>query len=342
MDYMAGLVMGVLCVAPIVLCYAFLIRWVDRFEPEPWWLLGCAFVWGALFATFGGGISSAIGEGVAMGVTGAPSTDPQIQAFGATVLAPVFEEGFKGLGVAIIAAASGLGLKELDGPLDGVIYGGMVGLGFTLTEDTLYVADAYARSGVGGFVSLVFLRTVMLGLSHCTFTACTGLGFGIAAESRSGVVKVFAPLGGYCVAMAMHAMHNALPTFLGGEGTALMVLITWFIDFLFFAMLAALVVRDRAIVIRELAPEVGALLHPMELRLITTYVTIGWRNWSSFLSRGWTYFRQRRKKQLALVEIAFLKSRRRRGEYGRGLDLKEARLRYEVATLNQRGVWIGD
>ncbi|HSQ65663.1 MAG TPA: PrsW family intramembrane metalloprotease [Polyangiaceae bacterium] len=341
MAFLVGLVLGVVCVSPFVLCYALFIRWIDRFEPEPWWLLSLAFFWGALFATLGGGVSSAVGEGVAMAVTGAPENADGIQAFGATVLAPVFEEGFKGLGVAIIAAISAMGVKELDGPLDGAIYGGMVGLGFTLTEDTLYVSSAYVESGAAGFVGLLFLRTVLLGLSHCTFTACTGLGFGIAVEARSWFVKILAPIAGYCCAMGMHAMHNALPTFLHAEGTVLMILVSWAIDILFFVILAVLVVRDRSIVIRELLPEVGALLHPQELRLVTTYFAIGMRNWGILLSQGWAHFRNRRKKQLALVEIAFIKNRRRRGERGRSLDLKEAKLRWEVALLNRLGVWIG-
>ncbi|HEY1959046.1 MAG TPA: PrsW family intramembrane metalloprotease [Polyangiaceae bacterium] len=341
MAILVGLMLGVLFVSPFVICYALFIRWIDRFEPEPWWLLICAFLWGALFATLGGGLSSAVGEGVAMAVTGAPANDVGIQSFGATVLAPVFEEGFKGLGVAIIAAISAMGVKELDGPLDGAIYGGMVGLGFTLTEDTLYVSSAYVEGGLAGFVGLLFLRTVLLGLSHCTFTACTGLGFGIAVESRSWLVKIFAPILGYGCAMCMHAMHNALPTFLHAEGTVLMILVSWCIDFLFFVLLAMLVVRDRSIVIRELLPEVGALLHPQELTLITTYFSIGWKNMGTLLSQGWSKFRQRRKKQLALVEIAFIKNRRRRGERGRSLDVKEARLRWEVALLNRLGVWIG-
>jgi protease PrsW len=339
---LVGLFLGVLFVSPFVLTYALFVRWVDRFEPEPWWLLICAFIWGALFATFGGGTGSAIGEAVAVGVTGLPDDDPGIQAFGATVLAPIFEEGFKGLGVAMIATVSAMGLKELDGPLDGAIYGGMVGLGFTLTEDTLYVASAYDKGGMPGFVGLLFLRTVLLGLSHCTFTACTGLGFGIAVESRNWGVKILAPIGGYFVAMSMHAMHNALPTFLEDDGTVVMILISWVIDLLFFVLLALLVVRDRSIVIRELLPEVGGLLHPMELQSITTYFSIGWKNWMMFFSKGWSYFRARRNKQLALVEIAFIKNRRRRGERGRDLDVKEARLRYEVSAANRMGVWLGN
>jgi hypothetical protein len=182
---------------------------------------------------------------------------------------------------------------------------------------------------------------VLLGLSHCTFTACTGLGFGIAVEARSWLTKIAMPFIGYFCAVSMHAMHNALPTFFKAEGTVLMILISWFIDFLFFVLLACLVVRDRSIVIRELLPEVGALLHPQELKLVTTYFALGWRNFWSLFGEGWTVSRRRRKKQLALVEIAFIKNRRRRGERGRSLDVKEAKLRWEVWNLNRQGVWIG-
>ena len=337
---LVGVLLGLLFVAPLVAGYVLFIRWCDRFEPEPWWLLFCAFVWGALFATLGGGLGSAAFEALASSATGA--TGDALDGFSATVLAPIFEEGFKGLGVAIIAAVSAMGLKELDGPLDGAIYGGIIGLGFTLTEDILYVASAYAKSGLGGFVGLLFLRTVLLGLSHCTFTAMTGIGFGIAVVARSWSVKLVAPVAGYCLAMCLHAFHNAMPTFFGTGGVVIMLLSSWMLDVLFFILLAFLVARDRAIVMLELSTEVGALLHPMELQLLGTYVTIGWRNWGVLFSHGWTAFRQRRNKQLALVELAFCKSRKRRGERGQNLDLREARLRHEVAVANAHGVWIGN
>jgi hypothetical protein len=58
-------------------------------------------------------------------------------------------------------------------------------------------------------------------------------------------------------------------------------------------------------------------------------------------SRGWSAFRVRRKKQLQLVELAFVKSRRRRGEQGPEIDRKEAELRRDIETANRSGVWIG-
>src|ERR1700733_14266553 len=143
-----GLFLGLLFVTPFVVTYVLFIRWCDRFEPEPWWLVMLAFVWGALFATLGGGISSGLVQAILEGLGGGAAVD--MEAVGATVLAPIFEEGFKGLGVAIIAAISALGLKELDGPLDGCIYGGVVGLGFTLTEDILYVANQFDKEGLEG------------------------------------------------------------------------------------------------------------------------------------------------------------------------------------------------
>lgn len=338
---LGGVLLGILFVTPLVLVYALFVRWCDRFEPEPWWLLFCAFGYGAVFATLFGGLFSAVVQGGTAAALGVGAHSEGMEAFGATVLAPVFEEGFKGIGVGMIALLSWVVLKEVDGPLDGAIYGGIVGLGFTLTEDVLYVASMFAKGGLSGFLALFFVRTVLLGLSHCTFTAMTGIGFGVAAESRSWLVRIFAPMTGYVLAVCLHAVHNGLPTFFGGGGAVVMILASWVIDLLFFVLLASLVVRDRAIVIRELASEVGGLVHPQELALVTTYVKIGARNWAVLFAHGWSAFRARRRKQLALVELAFVKSRRRRGESGAALDRREARLRDEIQRANHQGVWLG-
>ena len=337
---LSGLLLGVLFVTPFVLTYLFFIRWVDRFEPEPWWLIGLAFLWGAVIATTAGGASSAYFEGVLQRALGMSEKDPRLDAIGATVLAPVFEEGFKAIGVALIALMSLLGWRRIDGPLHGAIYGGVVGLGFTLTEDILYVGRQFAVEGFGGFVVLLFLRTVLLGLSHCTFTACTGLGFGVAAESKKLWVKVTGPILGFVAAMGMHAVHNGLPTFLGEGGVLVMLLVSWLVDLAFFGLLWVLVTRDRRIVIRELLGEVGELLQPTELRLVSSYATLGWRNVVVLFTEGVSVWRKRREKQLALVELAFIKSRRRRGQTGAKLDATEARLRVAIAAANRQGVFI--
>ncbi len=338
---MLGLLLGLLFVTPFVVVYFLIIRWIDRFEPEPWWLLILAFIWGALFSTLGGGLSSGYVQSIVADWQGLPDSSEEMHAFAATVLAPIFEEGFKGMGVAMIAGLSYIGLREIDGPLDGAIYGGVVGLGFTLTEDILYVARQYAEGGFKSFIVLLFVRTVLLGLSHCTFTACTGLGFGIAADSRKLRTKILAPLIGFICAMGLHHFHNVMPTKYAEVGTAFMIVVSLFIDLAFFVLLGLLVTRDRQVVLRELAGELGGLIHPHELSAISTYFAIGRRNMAILFADGFRPFFQRRRKQLALVELAFIKNRRRRGEFGLELDVREARLRQEIYFANQRGVWIG-
>jgi RsiW-degrading membrane proteinase PrsW (M82 family) len=335
---LVGIILSVLLVSPIVLVYVLFIRWCDRFEPEPWYLVAAAFIWGALFATFGGGMSSGYTQQIIATATGASEASEGMDTFGAVVLAPIFEEGFKGLGVALLALVSVLGLRELDGALDGAVYGGIVGLGFTLTEDILYVSEAYGKRGMAGLLSLVVLRTVVLGLSHCTFTACTGLGFGLAVESKGWGKRLLYPCLGFASAMFMHAIHNGLPARFGDAGLVVMVVMSWAIDVLFFVLLWMLVARDRRIVIRELMGEVGKTLRPDELRLVSSYLALSKRNWSVLFAKGWKAFRARRGKQLALVELAFVKHRRRRGEAGRDLDVREEGLRREIASYTRSGV----
>jgi hypothetical protein len=48
-----------------------------------------------------------------------------------------------------------------------------------------------------------------------------------------------------------------------------------------------------------------------------------------------------RRKQLDLVELSFLKHRRRRGERGAELDARENELRMRIHQSNQAGVFIG-
>ena len=84
---------------------------------------------------------------------------------------------------------------------------------------------AFRAEGLAGLLELAFVRTVLLGLSHATFTACTGVGLGVASESRRLVVRLLAPGAGFAAAIAMHAVHNALPTFVA-VGLLTMILVT--------------------------------------------------------------------------------------------------------------------
>jgi protease PrsW len=334
--------LGLLLIAPVVLLYFLVIKGVDRYEPEPWWLLIACFVWGALGATFFAIIGNEIGGAGVQLALNVDQTSQMWEASTATFVAPVVEESTKGVALLLVWLLSSLWLKELDGALDGAIYGGIIGLGFTLTEDVLYVGSATAQGGAAALVATYIVRTVLAGLGHASFTAMTGLGVGIAAESRSIAMKVVAPVGGWMAAVGLHFLHNFLVTFLlaGGWGLLAKLLVFWTFDCLLFVLLFVLVLRDRAIVLRGLAGEVGTLLHPREFQRTTSRVMlVPLYNFFSLLGADGGYLRARRK-QLDLVELAFLKRRRARGESG--LERSESELRARIAQANAQGVFVGN
>jgi hypothetical protein len=171
----------------------------------------------------------------------------------------------------------------------------------------------------------------------------TGLGVGIASETSNASLKFLAPFGGWSLAVGLHFVHNFLVTFLydGGVGLALKFLIFWTFDLLFFAVVVSLAVRDRSIVLRGLIDEVGRLLHPKELARTASYwMLVPFWNLISLTSSPGGYAASRTK-QLALIELAFLKQRRSRGERGSELDRSEHELRTRVLRANSAGVFIG-
>lgn len=327
-------------IAPTVFLYFLIIKGTDRYEPEPFWLLSLAFFWGAIVATLTAIVGNAVGEGVMRAALG--DGNPLVRASTASYVAPLVEESTKGAGLLLLWGLSALWLKELDGALDGAIYGGVIGLGFTLTEDVLYVSSAGAQGGGGAFFLLFVLRTVLAGLSHASFTALTGLGVGIAAETSSAFLRVVAPIGGWCAAVGLHALHNYLVTFMydGGSGLVLKLLAFWLFDLLFFAVVICLAVRDRAIVLRGLIDEAGKLLHPKELARTSSYwMLVPFWNLISLQNSPLGYGRARRK-QLDLIELAFLKHRRR-WDKNPELERDEAALRARIHEANLAGVFIG-
>jgi len=325
-------------ILPVVVFYLLVIKSMDRFEPEPVWLLGVMFLWGALGSTLAALILNQVGQAAVGIAVGADSTKSEVDMLTAVLVAPPVEESTKGFGLLLLWGLSALWLKELDGPLDGAIYGGVVGLGFTLTEDVLYVTSALGQAGAAGFVAVFVLRTVLAGLGHASFTAMTGVAIGAAAETRNVFAKLVLPLGGWAAAVGLHALHNTLASSQGG-GLALKFLVFWIFDALFFVLLFILALRDRAIVMRGLADEVGRILHPLEFRRTVSYwMFVPLANFFSLLSSPRGYWAAR-KKQRDLVNLSFVKRRRHRGEAG--LSGREAELRARIDRANQQGVFVG-
>ncbi|MGC9347214.1 MAG: PrsW family intramembrane metalloprotease [Anaerolineae bacterium] len=212
--FLDGLLILVLSFLPM-LVYALVLWWLDRYEKEPWVLLAVAFVWGAVPSVILALILQIVLDIPVMAISG--SNQLTYDLLGASVVAPLTEEAVKALALLALLL---LLRREIDSPIDGVIYGGIVGFGFAAVENVFYLFGAYSESGIGGVFGLAFLRAGVFGLNHAMYTGFTGLGVALALEVDRKLLKPVPVLVGFAVAVGVHALHNALATLSSYGGTA--------------------------------------------------------------------------------------------------------------------------
>jgi protease PrsW len=194
--------LAALPVGPVLAAYL----WLDRYEPEPKRNLAAGLLWGAFVATVAAVVVQGLG-GLVVGWT---------DTFSLAVAAPVVEEATKGLFLVLLLWWR---RAELDGILDGIVYAGMVGIGFAFTENILYLAAAFNGTdgmGPGGIEAITgtfVLRCVFSPFAHPLFTAFTGVGIGIAVSTRRPALRLVAPLAGYFIAIVAHALWNGSTVF---------------------------------------------------------------------------------------------------------------------------------
>jgi RsiW-degrading membrane proteinase PrsW (M82 family) len=319
-------------VGPIVGC----LLWLDRYEPEPRRLLVGGLLWGAFVAT----AIALLVEGVG-GVVGGVSDTRMLE-----VGAPVAEEASKGVFLLLLLWWR---RAELDGVLDGIVYAGMVGVGFAFTENILYLASAYdgtggvGPGGVDALTGTFVLRCLASPFAHPLFTACTGIGVGIAVGSRSRATRIVAPVAGYLCAVGVHAVWNTSTVF--GPGNFVTVyLILMAPAFLAAVALAVWVRRSES---RMLA---GSLADAARRGLlpatdIAWVVDLGARRRSRAYARatgGPHAERAMQDYQQAVIELGFLHSRYLRGvpppdfaERGQGYVARISAIRPSIAFPGQ-------
>ena len=277
--------------------YLLLFLWLDRYDPEPAWALAGAFAWGGLFALVLSYFVNTIFGVVVASIAG----DPAGNAMSAVISAPFVEELSKGLGVILIMIFL---RREFDGVLDGIVYAGVVALGFATVENVFYYGRKYVEDGIGGVLVLAFLRGVLAPFSHSLFTSATGIGCGISRETHNKVLKVLAPVVGLFCAMTLHGMWNGIASLLDAYFFVVYFLV-WIPLFLFFfGLMVAMAVREQRIVRRMLEIEVVLGFVTAEQQALA----------SSFLKRaGWMLgalsdlprLRARRRYLRAITKLAF-------------------------------------
>lgn len=189
----------VMALVPLVVV-VLVISWIDRWEPEPRLALVFAFLWGAAASVAIALVFSYITL-IAQGLAGTPdSFGTMFQS--AVVQAPIVEEAAKGFGILLLFWVF---RRNFDGPVDGLVYGSMIGIGFAFTENIQYFGLSLTSDGLGGVSEIFFLRGVLSPFAHVMFTACTGVVLGLAAR-RTGAVGYY--LLGLVPAIALHALWN--------------------------------------------------------------------------------------------------------------------------------------
>lgn len=204
---------GLLASLPIPI-FAGLILWLDRIEGEPPLLVLAAFTWGATVAVFIAYLTNTIFSAVVAVGTG---NDGIGQVGGIVISAPLVEEIAKGSFLLLFLFAK----REMNGPLDGLVYGGMTGLGFAMSENIFYYGRAM-QEGWGAAGALFVLRGLMFALSHPLFTTLTGIGVAMSIKARSGFASFLWIAGGLSCAILAHFCWNYIAVF--GEANAIWIL----------------------------------------------------------------------------------------------------------------------
>lgn len=233
--------------------YLALWLWLDRYDPEPVGALAGSLLWGAGAATFVSGIANAVFGGVMRAMT---AREGIAELMAAGIGAPIVEEATKGLAVLMVFLVL---RREFDGVLDGIVYAGVVALGFATVENVLYYGRVAAKEGTAALVAVFVLRGILGPFAHSVFTAMTGIGCGVARITHNPALRLLAPVLGYAGAVFLHSLWNVVAG-LSGSLAGFLVLYTLVWAPLFFVFFVAVIWmghRESRLVRRMLEPEVA-------------------------------------------------------------------------------------
>ncbi len=302
------LIIGMVCAVLPVPIYVMLLVWIDRYESEPFWMLTTAFFWGALIAVF---IALIFNTSIEIIATIATRSDEVAANVGAVISAPIVEESAKALILVIFFVWK---KDEFDGIVDGIVYAGMAGLGFAMTENILYYGRAIQK-GPDALTVVFILRGMAAPFSHPLFTSMTGIGLGWSRQSGKRFIKFAMPIFGFMLAILMHATWNGSAAFGGGVG----FFVTYFMimgpAFIIILMVIHFSLRREGRIVQEfLYPDYEAGFfdrHEYE-RLCTIRGRMG-MSWDALWSQGFSGWRLRMRCNQMASELAFHRSRVARG-----------------------------
>lgn len=184
---------------------------LDRFRPQRplVWLL--TFLWGACASTW---FSLHVNTWAAemMNTEGAaPDTGSRAAIFAA----PFVEEVSKATVLFLLVI---LWRARIVSRLSIVVLAGLSAIGFAFVENIIYYARVYVyamntitvKQPHEEIMELVMLRGFYTSYAHPLFTMMTAFGLAVGLGARSKLVRVIAPLAGFCLAAAGHMLWNGV------------------------------------------------------------------------------------------------------------------------------------
>jgi RsiW-degrading membrane proteinase PrsW (M82 family) len=318
-----------------------LFLWADRYRPQRFWVWLMTFGWGACVATY---ISAQVNTWAAGHLSIIGDGDPATAARAAIYVAPFVEEASKATVLFWLAI---LMRYQWVSRLSGIVLAGLSGAAFAFTENILYYGRVYRYAArtfgqvppLEALQSLFMMRGVITCFGHPLFTAMIGVGLAIALRSKSKIVRVVAPLAGYCIAVFLHMAFNTTATLM--QGSSLL--------FIYLAVALPLVIGMIIFVVRQLFRE-GRLIRE---RLID-YVRVGWLPetdpiamsrlrtrlralWHALFAGPETFFATIRM-QRAITELAYLRDALTRGIIDETGRVREKQLLAKIRTIRDKAI----
>lgn len=185
--------------ALITVIYFLVVRMLDMNEKEPLWAMALVFLLGAGAA--------------ALVFKLAPPTWLMLSLVGGALLRGAAKFAAVGAGVGILVIyGQRRGWEEFNGTMDGIVYGTCAGLGFGVGAQLVQGLGMGAVSLPGATVGMFsgFGTHALSGLADGVFGALIGIGFGVAHDTRSPVLRGILPVAGMAAGVLADLGYNVL------------------------------------------------------------------------------------------------------------------------------------
>ncbi len=312
---------------------------LDRYEKEPLRLLGLALLFGAILAPL---LAYGIEKG--LGISTSFSVHDVIPQFQLGPGLPIVEELVRAAAVFLVIL---LVRSEIDDVLDGIIYGGVVGVGFGAAANFVSI---WETPSLGGSAVPSLYTTAISQLNHVFYGAVIGLAIGLYRRGSTSRMAAGAALGA-AAAIGLHLLHDYLPSWGATSATAptsdfwdrLANQAPNYIGIVALAVIAHWAIgREKVIVGQGLKDEVeNGVVTASDYANVTNSFRRTSTLWSALFARGERVWRLRRRLYALEVELAFRKYHRREDtsmESRHFLDEDEYRQEIKKARSQLAGV----